>query len=198
MSTTNYYVYDKSQRMASRYALGGEAHYFTYNQRNMLTQIQDWNGAGDALRSCVYNGLGERVIATDNSAASPAYWSYDGRKFLEDKQLGGTQQDYRQNQTPQDYTLGAWFGLSPFSFTWLTDPYGRQCFSNAGVNAMGELYGAAGVFSGRLGQVNGQTNIVAETTLAGDFRGNGTFGLTQQRVSCGGPPTSELAAAGPC
>ena len=194
-TTTNYYAYDKSQRMITRYALGGEAHYFTYNQRNMVTQIQDWNGAGDALRSCVYNGLGERVIATDNSSASPAYWSYDGRKFLEDKQVGATQQDYRQNQACQDTVFGAWFALSPFSFTWFTDPYGSQCFSNSGVNAMGEVFGKAGptsTFNGRLVQFTGQNNPIADTTLVGVWADVGRFGLVQQDAVCGGSVTTEL------
>src|SRR5271156_3879665 len=109
MATTNYYVYDKSQRMTSRYALGGEAHYFTYNQRNMVTQIQDWNGAGDALRTFVYNGLGDRVVVTDNATASPAYWSYDGGQLLEDKQLNATgfvANEYRYAPSCQGVALG--------------------------------------------------------------------------------------------
>ena len=120
MSTATYYTYDKSHRLTSQYIPVGEAHYYGYNQRNMVTQIQDLGGSADPLRTFVYNGLGERVIATDNSTASPAYWSYDGRKLLQDKQKAGagfSTTNYRHNSTRQDACLapGIEIGLSDAS-----------------------------------------------------------------------------------
>ena len=113
MTTNTYYTYDKSHRMTSQYILGGEAHYYGYNERNMVASIQDVGGAADFMRYFVYNGVGERVIATDNSAYPnlPAYWSYHGRKFLQDKQVANTSgslvlTNYRHNSTRQDHPLG--------------------------------------------------------------------------------------------
>jgi hypothetical protein len=123
MSTETYYTYDKSHRMTSQYILGGEAHYYTYNERNMVTGIQDVGGPADAQRTFVFDGLGERVVAFDSSSnpGQPAYWSYDGRKFLQDKQrtsLGGfSTTNYRHNSSPQDcpYNSLVEFGLSDAS-----------------------------------------------------------------------------------
>ena len=112
MSTNTYYTYDKSHRMTSQYILGGEAHYYGYNERNMVTSIQDVGGASDPLRTFVYNGLGERVIAYDsNTYTGPAYWSYDGRKFLQDKQQTSvgvfSATNYRHNFSLQERQLGS-------------------------------------------------------------------------------------------
>ena len=37
---TTYYTYDKSRRMATQ-STPTDAHYFAYNQRNMVTQVRD-------------------------------------------------------------------------------------------------------------------------------------------------------------
>lgn len=114
MTYSVYYTYDKSHRLTQQYtdaaAPAPEAHYYTFNQRNCVTQIRDVGGPNDALRAFVYNGLRERVVATDISTALPAYWSYDGRKFLQDKQLTSstpTTTNYRHNSTQQDCPFGS-------------------------------------------------------------------------------------------
>jgi hypothetical protein len=114
MSTTIYYAYDRSARLTTRWVPAGEAHYFSYNQRNMVTGLVDHNGAGDAPREFVYNGLGERAVVKDNSTGSPAYWSYDGYKLLRDREVAGAgfaERSYRFNtpspQAPnQECVLG--------------------------------------------------------------------------------------------
>src|SRR5947207_801849 len=85
MSTFTYFAYDKSQRLTTQYVPAGEARYYGYNQRNMVTSILDLGGP-DAARAFTYNGIGERVVAVDNTNSQPAYWSYDGARLLQDRE----------------------------------------------------------------------------------------------------------------
>jgi hypothetical protein len=105
MSYSVYYSYDKSRRMTTQYTDAAapipEAHYYTYNQRSMVTQIQDVKSAGqDANRYFYYNGVGERVVVFDG--AGPQYWTYDGSKLLTEKDTTSTVRRYRHNQSTLD------------------------------------------------------------------------------------------------
>jgi hypothetical protein len=98
MSTTITYTYDKSRRLQSQASSTGETHYFTFNQRNMVTQIQDFGGS-DANRYFTYNGLGERVFGIDGTT-TPSYWAYDrGRLVRENQNSSSTH--YRHNAARQ-------------------------------------------------------------------------------------------------
>src|SRR5262249_42441654 len=92
VSYTTTYTYDKSRRLMQQFrsfdggAVKQDFHYYTYNQRNMITKIgEGMTGFGrfaDADRTFVYNALGERLVAVDNTNSLSAYWSYDGRRLL--------------------------------------------------------------------------------------------------------------------
>jgi hypothetical protein len=119
VTTTTKFAYDKSHRLTTQYIAGGEAHYYTYNQRNMVTNITDFKplGGSEIPRSFAYNGLGERVLTKDDpgSLGDPtlfAYWSYDGRRLLQDNEcqqispLTFVATNYRSHQTPNDCPFG--------------------------------------------------------------------------------------------
>jgi hypothetical protein len=105
MSYSVYYAYDKAQRLMTQFTDSGaptlEAHYFSYNQRDMVTQVQDAKATGaDANRYFTYNGVGERVVVVDG--AGPQYWTYDGKKLLTEKDTSGTVRRYRHNRSALD------------------------------------------------------------------------------------------------
>jgi len=81
-STTTYYAYDKSRRMTTQYS-SAEAHYFAFNQRNMVAQIQDVKASSpDSMRYFAHDAMGERALAIDNGTSC---FTYDGTKMLTDK-----------------------------------------------------------------------------------------------------------------
>src|SRR5581483_12037454 len=95
--TTTYYTYDKSQRLTTQWS-PSDAHYFTFNQRNMVTQIQDVGG-GDANAYFLYNGLGERVVTSDTGGGT--YFTFDGGRLLTEKftPTGINKGRYRYNES---------------------------------------------------------------------------------------------------
>lgn len=110
MSYSIYYSYDASRRLTRQYTDAAastlEAHYFTYNQRDMVTQIQDVKAVSpDANRYFVYNGVGERVVVHDGGG--PQYWSYDGGRLLTERDTTSTVRRYRYstNSDPKCATL---------------------------------------------------------------------------------------------
>lgn len=105
MSYSVYYTYDKSKRMTRQYtdsvAPTLESHYFTYNQRDMVTQIQDVKAtSADTNRYFTYNGVRERVVVVDGGG--PQYWTYDGNKLLLEKDTTSTVRRYRHNHSMLD------------------------------------------------------------------------------------------------
>ncbi|MBI4558869.1 MAG: hypothetical protein HY706_14900, partial [Candidatus Hydrogenedentes bacterium] len=82
------------------------ANYFTFNQRNMVSGIQN-EGAGDNPRYYRFNGLGERVL-TRIEYAGPGdpeliYWAYDRNKVLiENNAFFNTVTSFRHNQSNLD------------------------------------------------------------------------------------------------
>lgn len=99
-TTTTNFVYDKSRRLTTQHSTT-EAHYYSYNQRSQVTQIQDVKSVSpDANRYFTYNGLGECVYGVDGTA-SPGYWAYDGRKILSERSSAVTAR-YQHNDTPFD------------------------------------------------------------------------------------------------
>jgi hypothetical protein len=105
-ATTTTYTFDASQRLVRQQFGTTEVHYFTYNERNMLTQVQDYvvGGGGDTNRYFAYNGLGERVFGIDGTA-NPSYWTYDGKTLLSEN-VDGSMNQFRHNKGPQDATTG--------------------------------------------------------------------------------------------
>jgi YD repeat-containing protein len=104
--TNNYFAYDLSQRLTKGpYNVGsGEHFYYTYNQRNMVTQLQDFKnaGGGDATRSFFFNGVGERVGLIDGTAA-PGYFSYDiGGQVIRENRAGNKTR-YAQAGSPLEF-----------------------------------------------------------------------------------------------
>src|SRR5438477_6195041 len=98
MSTTTTFAYDKSRRLTMQYS-SSDAHYYSYNQRNMITQIQDVKTLNpDTNRYFTYNALGERVWGIDGTP-TPSYWAYDGRKMLSES-IAGTTARYQHNGSP--------------------------------------------------------------------------------------------------
>src|SRR5207244_3526063 len=89
-------------RMTTQWSIDtADATYFTYNQRDMVTQVKHLPVGGDTIRYFAYNGLGERVVVTDGGA--PRYWTYDGFKLLVEKDNAGIPQTrYRHNRCGQD------------------------------------------------------------------------------------------------
>jgi hypothetical protein len=202
MSTATYYTYDNSHRLASQYILGGEAHYYSFNQRNMLTQIQDVGGPADPLRTFVYNGLGERVVVTDNSTASPAYWSYDGSKLLQDKQKSGaglSTTNYRNNSTPQDVSLapGVEVGLSDASAGYPAQGGTGSVYNvqnpTDGINDFfeytwfGEQILATDNFGTRPRDCSGRDRLRGKTTQEIYFLSSGAVSIPAKHVLSGGP-----------
>src|SRR4051812_33816835 len=96
--------------MTRSYPLGatGESRYYTHNQRNMVTQIQDVNTAGgaDANRYFTYNGVGGRVVVVAGGA--PNYWTYArGKPLTEKDNVGALVRRYRHNSMRQEAMLGS-------------------------------------------------------------------------------------------
>jgi hypothetical protein len=108
-ATTTTYTFDASQRLVRQQLGTSEVHYFTYNERNMLTQVQDYvvGGGGDTNRYFAYNGLGERVFGVDGTA-NPSYWTYDGSTLLAEN-VDGNMNQFRHNKGAQDPTTGGNF-----------------------------------------------------------------------------------------
>jgi hypothetical protein len=105
-ATTTTYTFDASQRLVRQQVDTTEVHYFTYNERNMLTQVQDYvvGGGGDTNRYFAYNGLGERVFGVDGTA-NPSYWTYDGSTLLAEN-VDGSMNQFRHNSARQASTTG--------------------------------------------------------------------------------------------
>jgi len=99
-NVTTYYAHDAAQRMTSSRVTGsGQSAYFGHDQRSQIKRIDftKSGGGADTIRYFGYNGLGERVRVVDDGGTE-TYWSYDGRKLLNERAASSTLRQYRYNQ----------------------------------------------------------------------------------------------------
>lgn len=157
MGTTTTFSYDRSRRLTAQYS-SAEAHYYSYNQRNMVTQIQDVKSVSpDANRYFAYNAVGERVYGIDGTT-TPSYWAYDGRKMLSES-VAGTTVRYAHNDTIFDF-MGS---MVEHVTADLTAAY-------AAFNKVGSVM--------RLQKSGSATSDTYETNRWGGVLGSSTFGGT--------------------